>query len=342
MNTTIQSTPEVRPRTLRTISILCLTTAALFASPVVGHTQSFPLYVGNQGGTTVEQYNSSGTGSVFASGLNSPAGVAFDLAGNLYVTNRSAGTIEKFAVVGGVLSSTGTVFASSPGGPTGLAFDNAGDLFVTNFGSSANNIMEFTSTGGVLSSTGTVFASTGLNEPQGLAFDGAGNLYVANTLGNNIIKYTSTGGVLSNSGSVFVSPGGAAPLSNPTYMTFDISGDLFVSNNPGGTSGTILKYTSTGGTLSNTASTFASGLSNGLFGEAFDSNGDLFVAVASDNTIEKFTSTGGVLSNTPTTFASSGVSTPYGLAFSQAPEPGSIALLAFGASALLGRRRRRS
>ena len=53
-------------------------------------------------------------------------------------------------------------------------------------------------------------------------------------------------------------------------------------------------------------------------GLAFDSAGNLYTAISSNNTIEKFTSTGGVLSSTGSVFTSSGVNSPVSLAFDSA------------------------
>ena len=135
------------PRIFRTLSIVLVTTSVLLARPVSSRAQSFLLYVANEGNGTVEQFNSSGTGTLFTSFTSGyPSGLAFDLAGDLYVTNRFSNTIMKYTSTGGVLSSSGTVFASGLDGPSDLAFDNAGDLYVSNqFGGS---IEKYTATGG--------------------------------------------------------------------------------------------------------------------------------------------------------------------------------------------------
>ena len=80
----------------------------------------------------IEKITSAGSGSVFAStGLNSPRGLAFDSAGNLYAANAGNNTIEKFTP-GGV----GSVFASTGlNNNLGLAFDSAGNLYAANFNS---------------------------------------------------------------------------------------------------------------------------------------------------------------------------------------------------------------
>ena len=48
------------------------------------------LYVANFNGNTIERFTADGVGTVFASsGLNNPYGLAFDSAGNLFVSNNN-------------------------------------------------------------------------------------------------------------------------------------------------------------------------------------------------------------------------------------------------------------
>ena len=59
------------------------------------------LYVANYGNNTIEKFNSSGQGSVFATyltnglGIYFPIGMAFDSSGNLYVANEGDDKIIK-------------------------------------------------------------------------------------------------------------------------------------------------------------------------------------------------------------------------------------------------------
>ena len=78
--------------------------------------------------------------------MASPFGLAFDTAGNLYVSNGTGGpthtgSVLKFAPdgVGSMFADTGLDF------PFGLAFDRAGNLYVSNYNS--NSIEEFSPTG---------------------------------------------------------------------------------------------------------------------------------------------------------------------------------------------------
>lgn len=132
----------------------------------------------------IYEYTPGGVQSTFASGLSFPYGLAFNSAGNLFVSSGD-GNIYEYTPDG-----TQSAFASVfPERPVGLAFDSAGDLFVASyFGGGLDgtgNIYEFTP-GGAQSA----FAS-GLNFPVGLAFDSADDLFVSDSY--NIFEYTPGG-----------------------------------------------------------------------------------------------------------------------------------------------------
>jgi hypothetical protein len=228
--------------------------------------------------------------SPFASGFDSPQGLAFDTAGNLYVANYNSGTVSK-------VTPTGTVstFASGLGHPDGgLAFDAAGNLYVADFG---NNLIRKVTPAGVVSTF--VF---NINNPAALAFDAAGNLYVAN-LGNTgqpqtVSKVTPAGVV-----SIF-----ASGFLYPTGLAFDSAGNLYVANENDANVEVVNEVTPAG-----VVSTFASGFtlpdSGGL---AFDAAGNLYVGSYGDGTVSQVTPAGVV-----STFAS-GFNQPWGLAFDAA------------------------
>jgi DNA-binding beta-propeller fold protein YncE len=135
------------------------------------------------------------------------------------------GTIEEFnsSGVGTLFASFGALYEGYPlwPEPTGLAFNSAGNLFVaTEFNPtqyrmySQYTIEEFNSSGvGTLVANTVGNQPTGLNQPQGMAFDSAGNLYVAN-YGNNTIEEFNTSGV----GTTFASSG----LDNPQDIAIQV------------------------------------------------------------------------------------------------------------------------
>jgi sugar lactone lactonase YvrE len=128
------------------------------------------VYMSNTGAGTITQINSAGSASIFASGLNSPEGLAFDGAGNLYVADSGDGTILKIDSAGNV-----STFASGLNGPAALAFGQSGNLYVA---TPANqSILKIDSSGNKsVFATGIAFNTDGAH----LTTDNAGNVY-ANT-----------------------------------------------------------------------------------------------------------------------------------------------------------------
>jgi sugar lactone lactonase YvrE len=244
--------------------------------PVSAHAAAGDLFEADEGSGTIFKFTSGGTKTVFASGLNGPAGLAFDASGNLFVAEINTGTISKVTRTG-----TKTTFASGLNGPGGVALDAAGNVFEGD--STGGTITKITPAG-----TKNTFAS-GLNGPGGLAFDSSGNLFEPDQFSGSIYKFTPAG-----TRTTF-----ATLLQRPIALAFDGLGNLFESDRD---SGNIFKFTPGG-----MRTTFASGLNHPI-GLAFDSSGNLFEADQKTNAINKFTP-GGI----KTSFAT-GLSGPAGLA----------------------------
>jgi sugar lactone lactonase YvrE len=285
--------------------------ALLFVVGMAATAPAEELFVANHD-DRILRFDSSGAAEFFAdsgngkhSGQGDPFGLAFDKAGNLYVSNRDlyqGYNIKKFDASGGM-----TIFAG-PGPsldkPAGLAFDSAGNLYVANQG---NNTIEKFDPWGV----GTVFANTLLNSPTALAFSDSGDLYVANGNAQNIVKFDTAG-----HGSIFAPFG----LSSPTGVAFDGAGHLFATSQ----NGTIVEFDSAG-----SPSVFARVEYDTPMSLAFNASGDLFVTTVADR-IEVFDPSGA-----RRVFAdrTSGLFVPTGLAFRPEAVPDSGSLMALlGAS----------
>ena len=131
------------------------------------------------------EYTPDGTQTIFASGLLSPYGIAFNSGGDLFVADSYGANIIRIKRNG-----DRSTFATGVSGGQDLAFDSAGNLFVASVGT--GNIYEYTPDG-----VQSTFAS-GLIHPFGLAFDNAGDLFVSDN-GNGAIdsgkiyEFTQTG-----------------------------------------------------------------------------------------------------------------------------------------------------
>ncbi len=120
---------------------------------------------GNGGGSII-WFAPDGSSTTFVTGLTSPAELAFDASGNLFLSEGSpANQVLKFAADG-----TQSIFASGLFDPTGIAFDQGGNLFVAD--QSSGKVLRFTTTG-TQSTFGTAV------QPIDVAFDAAGNLFVS-------------------------------------------------------------------------------------------------------------------------------------------------------------------
>jgi len=133
-------------------------------------------------GTEVDKVAAGGGSyTIIQAGFSSIANMSFDAAGNLYISDNSAGTITEITQPGQT-GSTSNVIISGLTNPNGIAVNAAGNIFV----GTSSDILEYTVTGGVVSTTPiTVIATNGAGI-NGLAFDKAGNLYMAWSNSTNV------------------------------------------------------------------------------------------------------------------------------------------------------------
>ena len=183
------------------------------------------------------EFDSQGNGTVLydsSDGLVGPFGengLAYDAAGDLYVSDYLATQILRFPVGGGAA----TVFADSTDGiytPDGLAFAANGDLYVANRGS--QRVLKIDATG-----SASVFDALP-DDPYTIVIRGNGDIYVATYNTRTIYRYP--GGDLAqrhvlatlstNSGN----PGMALSLDGTTlYYTSNNTGNLWVIDADSGT-----------------------------------------------------------------------------------------------------------
>jgi sugar lactone lactonase YvrE len=167
--------------------------------------------------------------------------LAFDLDGNLFVSDTantrmrrisSDGTITTMAGRGGPMLQT----ASGDGGPAidarfsdpvGLAVDATGVLYVADMG--ANRVRR-------VDRDGIVTTVARGNGPTGVAVDAAGNLFIAENYGHRVRKLAPDGTLTTVAGTGkrgFSGDGGlavSATLDEPFQVTVDSAGHLFIAD----------------------------------------------------------------------------------------------------------------
>ncbi|MCB0430131.1 MAG: T9SS type A sorting domain-containing protein [Flavobacteriales bacterium] len=135
------------------------------------------LYGSNYAGTNVYKITPDGNATIFATGFNTPNGLAFDSQQHLYVADMSGNHIYKLSHDGKFLD---TIAVPNPSGII-KSFDSDTMIFTQYQSYKLNK----------LAPDGTIipmFSSTPLNGPVGLAYDDAGTLFVANFNNREIFR----------------------------------------------------------------------------------------------------------------------------------------------------------
>ena len=228
--------------------------------------------------------------------FHSPAAVAVDPEGNVYVLDRDAywggGVVQKFDGNGNFLAMWGSR-GSGDGQfwePTDIAVDLDGNVYVTDY--DRMDIQKFDSSGTFLASL-----KSGEWGIKGIDIDSDGNLYVTDSWNDHIQKFGPAGNLLSSWGSSGVEYG---LFSNPSGISLDSSGKIYVTD----TGNNRIQKFDPAGTFLTSWGSKGSG-----FGEfdtplsvAVDPMGDVSVADLNNNRIQKFS---------PCTQTSSGLEPPF-------------------------------
>jgi sugar lactone lactonase YvrE len=311
-------------------------------------------------GTGTAGYSGDG-GPATSAQLCTPAGVAVDSSGNLYIGDTGNHRVRKVAVGGTISTVAGTGTASYSGDgspaasaqlnyPTGVAVDSSGNLYIAD---EFNHRIRKVTPGGTISTvagTGTAgysgdgspATSAQLNYPYGVAVDSNGNLYIADD-GNHRIREVASGGTISTvagTGTAGYSGDGgqatSAKLYSPTGVAVDSSGNLYIADHQNNR----VRKVATDGTISTVAGTGTAGYSGDggsatsaqldyPTGVAVDSSGNLYVGDFYNNRVRKVTA-GGTISTVAGT-GTAGYSGDGGPAASaQLNAPSSVAVDAAG------------
>jgi sugar lactone lactonase YvrE len=191
--------------------------------------------------------------------IDYPTGVIFDSSGNMHVADRDGNRIRKIDAITGMITTvagTGTrgksldniaAVTADLSSPSALAFDALGNLFIAE--ENNHRVRKIDAITGII----TTIAGTGnygyytkenvpaigesLYSPQGVATDMFGNVYIADTSNCRIRKVDAKTGLMSTfagNGDTRFSGEGVdakeAGLTYPTHITFDASGDAYITD----------------------------------------------------------------------------------------------------------------
>ena len=206
------------------------------------------IFAGNGG------FRSSGDGGAAVSvALYEPAGVAFDIKGNVYIAESGLHRIRRIEANGIISTVAGTgrvgfaedgqLATSAPlNNPYSVAVDSVSNLYITDTFNSRivrvtpnGLISNFAGTGRTLGDGGPATAAS-LGQPQGLAVDASDNLYIADTLNHRIRKVTINGLITTVAGSSIQGFSGDgeqalnASLNTPRAVALDSAGNIYIAD----------------------------------------------------------------------------------------------------------------
>ncbi len=206
-------------------------------------------------GNGLESYSGDG-GPAAQAQINTPGGLAFDSAGNLYVADAANNRVRRISPSGTIVTVAGTGVAGYSGDygpatsaqlnqPVGVAVDSAGNLYIADTGNNRIRVVLTNGTIAPLAGNGNAaFEGDGgpavlaaLHAPEGVAVDAAGNVYIADTkslrvrevvVGSSIIQTLAGSGVAGYSGDG--GPGTSAALNSPSSVAVDSAGDVYFTD----------------------------------------------------------------------------------------------------------------
>ncbi len=200
-------------------------------------------------------------GAVASAHFRNPAGLAMDKAGNIYVADSvnqvvrkvTASAVSTYAGNGasGYSGDGGAATSATLDNPTGLALDEANNLFIADQGNglirrvdAVSGVITTVAGGGstviTAASSSVAARSAALLGPASVAVDLAGDLFIADSFHQTILRVDAVSGYITlyagsgtGGGTDALGDGEAATsaiLNNPTGLTLDAAGNLYVAD----------------------------------------------------------------------------------------------------------------
>lgn len=288
--------------------------------------------VGSGSWKGIQSFNIANTGGAAVQGngiasnqLNDPAGVVFSSTGELFVGNRhgnsGAASINRFTYNSGTDTyvANGTITGNGLQGVHNLGFSSSGELFAANV---SGGVSRFSFTGSTANANGTL--GSGTTRDAKISGDGQW-AYVTEGVSSQILRYNVSTGALVDQFTV-------AGSSGLHYAAWN-GDDLYVA---GFGTGTVHKVTFNGNGSIAGSSVVAN--SSTAISVAFSPDQqEMFVAGHTSGFINRF------LNDNGTWVANGSIQTGVNmgsLAVAPVPEPATMAILGFGALAVLRKRKK--
>jgi hypothetical protein len=315
-------------RALTRLSItMCLVAAHSLAAQVVLPAAGVIQTIGGNG---VAGY-SGDNGPATSAELRTPARVAIDGSGNVYISDYSNNRVRKITASTGTITTiggTGTAGYSGDNGaataaeidlPYGIAVDGSGNVYFSDLGN--NRVRKISSSGTITTVAGNgtagytgdsgVATSAELNQPAGIAVDSVGNIYISDSANHRIRKVAVSGGVITtivgngtSGSSGDGSAGTSAEIETVVGIAVDSAGSVYFADH--GTSKirkwtaatTIVSTIAGNGTLgySGDGGTATSAEIEDPSGLAVDLAGNVYFADTNSERIRKVTFSTGIIS----------------------------------------------
>jgi len=196
------------------------------------------IWVGNSGGNSITELNSSGNNVTTITSVPGPQqDLAIDQGNNIWTP--SGNNVIEVSAAGSIVGTFGVGTTAR-----GVAIDPSGNIWVANNGS--NNVTELTQSGTVVGTFNLNNGPTPGTGPMGIAIDASNNVWVQCLTSANVLKLNSSGVIV----------GTTALGSTPTSggIAIDSSGNVWVNS-----LNTVTKINGGSGSIMNTATATSAG-----------------------------------------------------------------------------------